>query len=108
MVGLEVARVSDPQAALRDRGGEVVVLVWSVVDFRTGELWDVRPPPPLPMTQARRSLGSAPRGWRGTAGAGRGRGRSGRGLQHKYLSGGLVSPAFIDIARRHQDGFDER
>ena len=41
LLGLEVARVSDPHAALRERGREVAVVVWSAVDFRTGELWDV-------------------------------------------------------------------
>ena len=41
LLGREVARVSDPLAALRTRGRDVAVLVWSVVDFRTGELRDV-------------------------------------------------------------------
>ena len=41
LLGREVARVSDPLAALRKWGQERAVLVWSVVDFRTGELWDV-------------------------------------------------------------------
>ena len=37
LLGREAARVSDPVAALRDRGPDVAVLVWSVVHFRTGE-----------------------------------------------------------------------
>src|ERR1700684_172086 len=38
-LGREVVRTSDPYAALA-RGG-AAVLVWSTVDFRTGQLWDM-------------------------------------------------------------------
>src|ERR1700759_1651855 len=38
LLGREVVRTPDPYAALRR--GDVAVLAWSTVDFRTGQLWD--------------------------------------------------------------------
>src|SRR6202012_2611163 len=38
LLAREVVRTADPYAALRR--GDVAVLAWSTVDFRTGQLWD--------------------------------------------------------------------
>jgi hypothetical protein len=106
LLGREVVRTPDPYAAL-DRG-DVAVLAWSTVDFRTGELWDTARltaaahdagavvvwdlchavgAVPLQMDTARVDLAV--------------------GCSYKYLSGGPGAPAFIYIAERHQPGLDQ-
>jgi len=98
LLGLEVTRVSDPYAVLRERGGEVAAVVWSAVDFRTGAaheagalaVWDVSHAAgavPLRLDADRVDMAV--------------------GCTYKYLSGGPGAPAFLYVARRHQAGFDQ-
>src|ERR1700760_845684 len=106
LLGREVVRTPDPYAAL-DRG-DVAVLAWSTVDFRTGELWDT-----ARLTAAAHdagavmvwdlchAVGALPLAMDGD------RVDVAVGCSYKYLSGGPGAPAFIYIAERHQAGLDQ-
>src|ERR1700742_3262160 len=79
LLAREVVRTPDPYAALGR--GDVEVLAWSTVDFRTGQLWDT-----ARLTAAAHDAGA---------------------LVVWYLSGGPGAPAFIYVADRHQPGWDQ-
>ncbi len=106
LLGREVVRTPDPYAALER--GDVAVLAWSTVDFRTGELWDT-----ARLTAAAHDAGAV-MVWDLCHAVGalplqmdRDRVDLAVGCSYKYLSGGPGAPAFIYIAERHQPGLDQ-
>ena len=106
LLGREVVRTPDPYAAL-DRG-DVAVLAWSTVDFRTGELWDT-----ARLTAAAHDAGALVV-WDLCHAVGalplamdRDQVDVAVGCSYKYLSGGPGAPAFIYVAERHQPGLDQ-
>lgn len=104
LLDLEVRRVPAPDvpAALAEYGDRVGVLSYPIVDYRTGELWD------LPgLTRAAHDVGAVTV-WDLCHGAGAmpiGLDESevdfAVGCTYKYLSGGPGSPAYAYIAARH-------
>lgn len=104
LLGLDVRRVSEPDvpAALAEYGDQVGVVSYPIVDYRTGELWD------LPgITRAAHDVGAVTV-WDLCHGAGAlaiTLDESGVdfavGCTYKYLSGGPGSPAYAYIAARH-------
>src|ERR1700759_3317368 len=106
LLGREVVRTPDPYAALER--GDVAVLAWSTVDFRTGELWDT-----ARLTAAAHDAGAV-MVWDLCHAVGalplamdRDRVDVAVGCGYKYLSGGPGAPAFIYVAERHQAGLDQ-
>src|ERR1700744_2362433 len=106
LLGREVVRTPDPYAALGR--GDVAVLAWSTVDFRTGELWDT-----AGLTAAAHDAGAVVV-WDLCHAVGalplrmdRDRVDVAVGCSYKYLSGGPGAPAFIYVADRHQPGWDQ-
>jgi kynureninase len=105
LLGLEVRRVPVPglSAALDDFGEQVAVLSYPIVDYRTGERWD------LPgLTRAAHEVGAVAV-WDLCHGAGAmpvALDEAGVdfavGCTYKYLSGGPGSPAYAYVATRHQ------
>lgn len=104
LLGLEVRRVppSGALAALAEFGGEVGVVSYPIVDYRTGERWD------LPgVTRAAHDAGAVVL-WDLCHGAGampigldESEADFAVGCTYKYLSGGPGSPAYVYIAARH-------
>jgi kynureninase len=105
LLAREVVRTADPYAALGR--GDVAVLAWSTVDFRTGQLWDT-----AGLTAAAHDAGAVVL-WDLCHAVGalplhldRDQVDLAVGCTYKFLSGGPGSPAFLYVARRHQGGLE--
>ncbi|MEO6790287.1 MAG: kynureninase [Ornithinibacter sp.] len=105
---LELVHPSEAVARIREVGEDLVLASYSSVDYRTGELWDL-----AAITDAVHAVGGLVC-WDLCHSAGAleiGLDEHGAdfavGCGYKYLNGGPGAPAFLYVAHRHQDAFDQ-
>ena len=109
LLGLEVRQVAVPDLAkaLSEYGGDVAVISYPAVDYRTGERWDF-----AGLTAAAHAAGAVAV-WDLCHAAGAMPIELDRigadfavGCTYKFMSGGPGSPAYVYIAERHQASAD--